>query len=256
MAKASAFDGNFQTFGRMMALHGVVVVMVDFRNSTVPSRPQESIAAFPGGLNDCVCSVRWVVANRPFVGGGTHSRIILAGESGGGNLCIATALKLKEMNDLSCVQGIYSMCPFISGQYALDVTGVSQHYPSLSAYPMGCNGIVLNSVMMQTFAAGYGDGLANEKLAWPSNCTVADVTGLCPIVISVNEFDPLKDEGVAFYDKCVSGQVEARCVVVKGTVHATDNYFVGTAPCLSRETALNIARFAKGDETAAAQSKI
>ena len=147
------------------------------------------------------------------------------------------------------------MCPFISGQYDLDAQGVSKHYPSLSAYPMGYNGIVLNSVSMQTFAAGYGDGLANEKFAWPSNCTVEDVVGLCPIVISVNEFDPLKDEGIAFFDMCVCGHVVARCVVVKGTVHATDNYFVGTAPCLSRETALNIARFAKGDGNAA-QSKI
>ena len=39
----------------------------------------------------------------------------------------------------------------------------------------------------------------SDPLAWPGFATKEDVTGLPPTVISVNECDPLRDEGIAFY---------------------------------------------------------
>jgi acetyl esterase len=249
MAKASCFDQNFQTFGRMIASNGVIVVMVDFRNSTVPSREGEPISPYPGGLNDCVSSVRWVVANRSFVGGSSQSRVILAGESGGGNLSIAAGLKLKDVGEISLIHGIYAMCPFISGNYNVDANGLNAKYPSISKYTKGgFGGIVLTNEFMQTCAVGYGDNCRNDKYAWPSNCTQDDIHGLCPITISLNEFDPLIDEGKEFYRKCLQSNVDARCIIVQGTVHATDSYFVGTHPRVSRATACAIASFAKGIE--------
>ena len=238
MAKASCFDGNFQTFARMIASHGVIVALVDFRNSTVPARKNDQISAFPGGLNDCVSSVRWIHSNRPLCGGGTRSRVILAGESGGGNLSIATALLLKQCGDLDrMVDGVYAMCPFISGQYTL-----SSPYSSTFDH----EGIVLTRETMQTFVVGYGDECRENKIAWPSRCKIDDLRGLCPIVISVNEFDPLRDEGLEFYHKCLEAGVKANGVVISGTVHATDNYFVGTAPHIARATAGSLASFAWG----------
>jgi acetyl esterase len=41
--------------------------------------------------------------------GGT-SQIVISGESGGGNLCIATALKAK-LDGKRIVSGVYSLCP-------------------------------------------------------------------------------------------------------------------------------------------------
>ena len=38
-----------------------------------------------------------------------------------------------------------------------------------------------------------------NPLAWPYFATEADVAGLPPHVITVNEFDPLRDEGTAYY---------------------------------------------------------
>ena len=38
-----------------------------------------------------------------------------------------------------------------------------------------------------------------DPLAWPGFATDDDVKGLPPTVISVNECDPLRDEGIGFY---------------------------------------------------------
>src|ERR1700722_7594021 len=89
--------------------------MVDFRNAGRPSSVPE-VASFPAGLNDCVSGLRWVVANAAHLAI-DPSRVIVAGESGGGNLTLATGLKLKQDGDLGLISGLYAMCPYIAGQW-------------------------------------------------------------------------------------------------------------------------------------------
>ena len=57
---------------------------------------------------------------------------------------------------------------------------------------------------------------ARNPLAWPSFATREDVEGLPPVVISVNECDPLRDEGIAFYRLLLGAGVPARCRQVDG----------------------------------------
>ena len=62
----SAFYTHYQAWGRMMALHGLCVFFVDFRNSLVPGLVDADgstgeVAEYPGGLNDCVSGVRCVL---------------------------------------------------------------------------------------------------------------------------------------------------------------------------------------------------
>ncbi len=62
------------------------------------------MAPFPAGLNDCVSGLRWVAAHAGDFGIDPE-RIIVAGESGGGNLTLATGLKLKQDGELGPDQG-------------------------------------------------------------------------------------------------------------------------------------------------------
>ena len=62
MASLSCYDGMYRGWGKLIAANGVAVVMVDFRNSIVPSSAPE-IAPFPAGLNDCMSGLKWLVAN-------------------------------------------------------------------------------------------------------------------------------------------------------------------------------------------------
>jgi hypothetical protein len=117
MQTMSCYDGNYQAWGRIIASKGVAVAMVDFRNALVPSSAEE-VAPFPAGLNDCVSGLKWVSDNHEELGI-NHNQMIIAGESGGGNLTLATGLKLKEEGNMSMVRGLYALCPYIAGIWPL-----------------------------------------------------------------------------------------------------------------------------------------
>ncbi len=82
MASLSCYDGMYRGWGKIIAANGVAVVMVDFRNSVVPSSVPE-VAPFPAGLNDCVSGLKWVAANARRLAV-DPARVVVAGESGGG----------------------------------------------------------------------------------------------------------------------------------------------------------------------------
>ena len=106
MATMSCFDGMYRGWGKHIAANGVAVVMVDFRNCLVASSAPE-VAPFPAGLNDCVSGLHWTAAHAAELGI-DPARIVVAGESGGGNLTLATGLKLKRDGELGSDQG--SLC--------------------------------------------------------------------------------------------------------------------------------------------------
>ena len=160
-------------------------------------------------------------------------RIIVAGESGGGNLTLATGLKLKRDGDLGLVKGLYALCPYIAGQWPLPENPSSVEN----------NGILLD-LHNNRGAIGYGIEAFNERnpLAWPSFATVDDVAGFPPTVINVNECDPLRDEGISFYRLLLRAGIPARCRQMMGTMHGTEIFTIA-CPDVSRGTARDIAGF-------------
>ncbi len=63
-------------------------------------------------------------------------------------------------------------------------------------------------------------------------------------MISVNECDPLRDEGIGFYRLLLQAGVRRRCRQVMGTIHGTE-MFPMTCPDISRDTAASVAEFAR-----------
>src|ERR1700722_4573680 len=234
MGYLSCFDGMFRGWGKLIAANGVVVVMVDFRNAVVPSSVPE-VAPFPAGLNDCVSGLKWVIASaaRLAIDPG---RVVVAGESGGGNLTLATGLMLKRDGDLGLIQGLYALCPYIAGEWP------TPESPSSTQN----NGILLD-LHNNRGAVGYGIEAFTERnpLAWPSFATIEDVQGLPRTVISVNECDPLRDEGINFYRLLLAAGVPARCRQVMGTMHGTEIFTIA-CPEISRDTARDLAAFCRG----------
>jgi acetyl esterase len=232
MASLSCTYGSYRSWGRLIAARGVVVVMVEFRNAVSPSTIDE-VAPYPAGLNDCVAGLRYVHANATFLGIDA-TRIVVSGESGGGNLTIATALRLKHDDDLNIVKGLFVFCPYINGVWP------DARYPSSSEYID-----LLSDVRSNRARIGYGiDAFdARDPLAWPGFASREDVMGLPPTVISVNECDPLRDEGVAFFRLLLSAGVAARAREALGTMHATE-MFPTICPEISRDAARDVADFA------------
>jgi acetyl esterase len=167
MAFSSCYEGNYKAWGRMIAARGVAVAMVDFRNAVHADSAPE-IAPFPAGLNDCVSGLKWVRANAAALGI-DPARIVVTGESGGGNLALAVGMKLKQDGDLGLIKGIYAMCPFIAGEWP------QPQYPSSTEN----EGIVI-SVHNNRSAMAYGIEAFNARnpLAWPAFAQREDV-GAC-----------------------------------------------------------------------------
>lgn len=236
MMVSSCFDELYAAWGRCMARQGVAVAMVDFRNAMWASSAPE-IAPFPAGLNDCVSGLKWIHANAEELNI-DNEQIIIAGESGGGNLTIATGLKLKQDGDIGLIKGLYALCPYIAGHWPLPENPSSEEN----------EGILLSLHTEQEFSQGaliYGiDAYKNkDPLAWPSFATADDVKGLPKTYIIVNECDPLRDEGVNFYRLLREADVDAQCRQVMGSVHGTE-IFLGCIE-ISDETAMSIANFCK-----------
>jgi acetyl esterase/lipase len=233
MASMSAYDGMYRAWGKIIAANGVAVAMVDFRNCVTASSAPE-VEPFPAGLNDCVSGLKWVQAHHAELGIDAD-RIVVAGESGGGNLALATGLKLKQDGDLALIKGLYALCPYIAGQWPQD------RYPSSTEN----NGILIE-LHNNRGAVGYGIEAfeACDPLAWPAFATAEEVEGLPPTVISVNECDPLRDEGIEFYRLLLQAGVAARCRQVMGTVHGTEIFSV-CCPDISYDTASDLANFVK-----------
>jgi acetyl esterase/lipase len=232
MASLSCTYGSYRTWGRLIAAQGVVVVMVEFRNAVVPSSVRE-VAPYPAGLNDCVAGLRFLHTHAATFGVDAN-RIAVSGESGGGNLSIATALRLKRDGDLDIVKGLFVFCPYINGSWP------DERYPSSSEYIE-----LLSDVKSNRGRVGYGIEAfdARDPMAWPGFATRDDVTGLPPTVISLNECDPLRDEGVAFYRLLLSAGVATQARVALGTMHATEMYPT-VCPEISRASARELAQFA------------
>ncbi len=230
----SCFDGNYRAWGKIIAGQGVAVAMVDFRNAVLPSSAPE-VAPFPAGLNDCVSGLKWVSENHADLGI-DPSRIVVAGESGGGNLTLATGLQLNRDGDLGLVQGFYALCPYIAGSWP------REDLPSSSEN----NGLLLdlhnNGGRM---AYGIEEFEKQNPLAWPLFSTEDDVRGFPKTVISVNEADPLRDEGIAFYRLLLRAGVSARCRQVMGTIHGTEVFPIA-CPEISRDTARDLAALCRG----------
>jgi acetyl esterase len=234
MASLSCYDGMYRGWGKLIAANGVAVVMVDFRNSVTPSSVPE-VAPFPAGLNDCVSGLKWVASSAAHLGIDPE-RIIVAGESGGGNLTLATGLMLKRNGELGLIKGLYALCPYIAGQWP------TPECPSSTEN----NGILLE-LHNNRGAVGYGIEAFHERnpLAWPSFATAEDVQGFPPTVISVNECDPLRDEGLNFYRLLLEAGVPARARQVMGTMHGTEIFTIA-CPEVSRDTARDLAAFCSG----------
>lgn len=235
MALSSCFDLTYQSWGRMIANQGVAVAMVDFRNCVVPSSAPE-IEPYPAGLNDSVSGLKWLISKADEFGIDA-SRIVVAGESGGGNLTLAVGLRLTREGDAGQVSGLYAMCPYIAGSWPRD------DLPSSTEN----NGLLLD---LHTNFGSLGYGMdafdAQDPEAWPLFANEEHVSGFPNTVISVNECDPLRDEGIEFYRLLLRAGQSARCRQVMGTTHAGDNMVL---PCtdLALATARDMAAFCRGD---------
>lgn len=232
MVILTAANAGYQRWRDELAATGLVVVGVEFRNGAgvLGNHP------FPAGLHDCVSATRWVAANKERLGIGA---VVVSGESGGGNLALATALSAKRDGWISEIDGVYAQCPYISGAYA--------DPPAELMSLVENDGYFLSGPQMAALALAYDPERLHidDPLAWPLRADADDLVGMPPHVVSVNQLDPLRDEGLAYANKLAAAGVSVVSRTVNGTCHAGDCLFRDALPEVYLATVRDIAGFAR-----------
>jgi acetyl esterase len=232
MAIGSAADVGYMLLREYLAATGVVAVGVEFRNSGGKLGPHP----FPAGLNDCASATRWVAGNRDELG---ISHLIVSGESGGGNLTLTVAHKAKREGWLHEIAGFYAQCPYISNRWLEDCDDLpslkenDEYFVSLQQLA------VLGSLYDPT------NSFAADATCWALAASDEELTGMPPHVISVNELDPLRDEGLQYYRRLLRAGVPTVGRMVAGTCHGGDLLFPAVMPEVFAASMRDVSGFAK-----------
>ena len=229
MAILTADDPNCIYWRHKLASTGLIVVGVEFRNTAgiLGKHP------FPAGLNDCVSGLNWVYENKKKLG---ISKIIVSGESGGGNLSIATSLKAKKDGILSYVDGVYAQCPYISNLYDKGENELKSLIENDTYF--------LRTDALGLMASLYDGNESKNPLAWPYHAENDLLEGLPPYVVTVNELDPLRDEGIIFSERLKDAGVNVKIKIIEGTIHAAENIFPLDIPVIHDQAIEDIKNFA------------
>jgi len=181
---------------------GATVVSVEYR--LAPEHP------YPAGLDDCEAVTRWAFANSARLGA-DPSRVAVAGESAGGNLSAAVALRLRDAPDAQLAAQVL-VYPVVDGKDA--------PYPSRAEF----DGIVIdakNRVMYHDAYAG-GNDIDRDLFALPIHA--ASLAGLPPAIVVVGGCDPLRDEGRAYAQRLRLDDVVVEELCCAGQPHGFINF--------------------------------
>jgi acetyl esterase/lipase len=181
---------------------GVVVASVDYR--LAPEHP------FPAGLEDCYAGLSWLTSHADELGF-DPSRIAIHGISAGGGLCAALALLARDRGG-----------PAIAFQY-LGVPEVDDRLdtPSMREFVDTPIWNRPNAVVSwdSYLGAGVPGTAAVSPYAAPARAT--DLTGLPPAYVSVMQFDPLRDEGLAYALALLAAGDAVELHLFPGTFHGS-----------------------------------
>jgi monoterpene epsilon-lactone hydrolase len=172
---------------------GGSAVLPDYRRA--PEHP------FPAALDDAVAAYRWLVDDR-----GVHaSSVVIAGDSAGGGLMLATLLVLRDAGVPLPAAGV-GISPWS------DLTcGLPSHMTRAAVDP------IVDASMLPRMAAAYlGPVDPRPPLASP---LYADLRGLPPLLIHVGTDEVLLDDATKLVERARTAGVEATLEVWDGMVH-------------------------------------
>lgn len=162
-----------------------VIVSIDYRLS--PENP------YPAALDDCLYSYQWILENRHTLGTDAK-RVVVVGDSAGGNLAVAVALKAR-LHGLRAPDGVCLAYPALYVNVAWSPSRLLSFFDPL--LPLSILDLCLRSYIPE------GEkGYANPEIS-PMIATPDALRGLPPVSIVCGSWDPLLDDSVQFMHNLV-----------------------------------------------------
>jgi cation diffusion facilitator CzcD-associated flavoprotein CzcO/acetyl esterase/lipase len=176
---------------------GAIVMSVNYRHA-----PEHR---YPAAADDAVAAVRWIADHAAELGA-IPGRLLVAGWSAGGNLAAVACQRARDAGG-----------PAILGQ--LLINPVTDSDLSRPSYEENGDGYILTTAVMRWFWDHYADPAdRTSPLAAPLR---GDLAGLPPAVVVTADFDPLRDEGLAYAEALDAAGVPVRSVRARGHTHTS-----------------------------------
>ncbi|HEX7928881.1 MAG TPA: alpha/beta hydrolase [bacterium] len=181
---------------RMAKLVNAVVVAVDYRLA-----PEHR---FPAAIDDAYAATKWVAANAKQLGGDA-SRLVVMGDSAGGNLAAVVALMARDQGGPAIAQQVL-IYPATHHDFSL---------PSVKKYG---EGFLLTSIGMEWFWNHYLGGQDGKD--WrASPMSAKTLKGLPPAYVLIAEYDVLRDEGELYAARLQKEGVPTKMVLAEEMIH-------------------------------------
>lgn len=186
---------------------GAVVVSAAYR--LAPEDP------FPAAVDDAVAVARETLARAGELGG-DPGLVAVGGDSAGGNLAAVVAQQLRGTT------------PGIAAQLlaypSTDLAGSAEN--RFASQRENADGPVLTAADGEWFARHYAGDRTPEQLTDPrlSPLRAGELSGLPPAVVATAQYDPLRDEGVAYADALAAAGVRVRARTFAGLPHGYLNW--------------------------------
>ena len=193
--------GNLETHDktcrRLCHDNNSFVVSVDYRLA-----PEHK---FPAAPEDCYDATKWASENISQYGG-NPDKLVVMGDSAGGNLATVTAIQARDLNG-----------PKIAAQVLIYPT-VDGHMKSPSIEENG-TGHILTAELMNWFLNNYLNDEADKDHPLVSPILTNNLSNLPPALVQTAQFDPLRDEGIAFAQKLKAAGNQVQHTNYEGLIH-------------------------------------
>lgn len=190
---------------------GCTVTTVDYR--LAPEFP------YPIAAEDCYAALCWVVAHAPLLGI-DESRIVVGGESAGGNLAAAVTLMARDREHPPLAFQLLEV-PVV------DMSADSKAHRSLDEFGRGYG---LDAAVIESFEAAYVPDERARRDAYASPLCAPDLRRLPPAQVLTAEFDPLRDSGEAYARRLYEAGVPTTIHRFLGHTHGSAGLWRTWAP--------------------------
>jgi len=161
---------------------------------------------YPAAVEDCDAAIRWAAANASSLGGDA-ARLIVGGDSAGGNLATVCARRLRDTSG-----------PRIALQVLIyPVTMLAE--PGYASRSRLADGYFLTRPIMAWFENHYIPDAKHRRDPDASPLLADSLQGLPPALVLTAEYDPLVDEGEAYAQRLLAAGVPLRARRFLGTIH-------------------------------------
>jgi acetyl esterase len=177
---------------------GAVVVSVHYRLA-----PEHK---FPAGVNDCWAAVKFLADHGGEINA-DPARLAVAGDSAGGGLANAMALRARDEGvKLAAVLNYYGPC----------------RYPSVetpSAKEFGAGPVLTRDDTFWFWEQYLTDAAAEQNHPWVSPAYVSSLAGIAPTFIGSAELDPSRDDAEFYAGPLRAAGVEVEVKRYPGMIH-------------------------------------